>query len=233
MPQKDGRRRCRQDELTSRRPSSADRVDARAVERRDDQPRAGRETTGTGADRIASRAGGHRRHRREVRERRRGVAQADRFQERPGALHDVRRRAARRSRLQDDYLAGELRDQLRRPLRTSAGSRRWTSTRCWRASWRPRRRSSSLSTHGVSGSAAPAELETALQLLYLDFTAPGDDPEAFALMRRQLDAAVANRGRQSGPGVRREGGAINTSNHYTSEPLTAGTHCLARSARRC
>ena len=50
-----------------------------------------------------------------------------------------------------------------------------------------------LSTHGISGSAAPAQLETALQLLYAKFTQPGDDPEAFDLLKRQLTAAVANR----------------------------------------
>ena len=54
------------------------------------------------------------------------------------------------------------------------------------------------------------ELETALQLLYQEFTAPGDDPEAFALMKRQLDAAVANRGRSPGPGVRREASSRST-----------------------
>src|SRR3989441_1812349 len=51
-----------------------------------------------------------------------------------------------------------------------------------------------LSQHGISGSAPPAQLETALELLYLDFTRPNDDPEAFALLTRQLAAAVANRG---------------------------------------
>ena len=51
-----------------------------------------------------------------------------------------------------------------------------------------------LSYHGISGGAPPAELETALQLLYLNFTAPNDDTEAFALLTRQLAAAVANRG---------------------------------------
>ncbi len=50
-----------------------------------------------------------------------------------------------------------------------------------------------LSTHGISGSAAPAQLETALQLLYAKFTQPGDDPEAFDLLKRQLTAAVVNR----------------------------------------
>src|SRR5581483_1759992 len=46
----------------------------------------------------------------------------------------------------------------------------------------------SLSAHGISGSAAPAQLETALQLLNQTFVAPGDDPEAFALLKRQLEA---------------------------------------------
>ena len=77
------------------------------------------------------------------------------------------------------------------------------------------------------------ELETALQLLYQSFTAPGDDPEAFALMKRQLDASVANRGRSPGQvfGERLE--QINTSNHYTSEPLTAERRRHARSRPRC
>ncbi|MFN7984737.1 MAG: insulinase family protein [Vicinamibacterales bacterium] len=77
------------------------------------------------------------------------------------------------------------------------------------------------STHGISGSAAPADLETALQLMYLDMTAPGDDADAFALMRRQLDAAVANRGRSPGQAFSEKVEAVNTSNHFTSEPLTA------------
>jgi zinc protease len=78
-----------------------------------------------------------------------------------------------------------------------------------------------LATHGISGSASPADLETALQLLYLDFTAPNDDPDAYALMRRQLEAAVANRGRSPGQAFGEKVEAVNTSNHYTSEPLTA------------
>lgn len=77
-----------------------------------------------------------------------------------------------------------------------------------------------LSSHGFNGSASPGELETALQLLYLQFTAPGDDPQAFALMQRQLTAMVANRGRNPGEvfGERLE--EVNTSGHYTSAPLT-------------
>jgi zinc protease len=77
-----------------------------------------------------------------------------------------------------------------------------------------------LSEHGIAGGAPPAQLETALQLLYLDFTAPNDDPDAFALLTRQLAAAVANR--QESPqrifGDRLS--EVNTSNHCTSRPLT-------------
>jgi zinc protease len=79
----------------------------------------------------------------------------------------------------------------------------------------------SLSMHGISGSAAPAELRTALQLLYQSFTAPGDDPDAFALMKRQLEAAVANRGTSPGQVFGEKVNQVNTSNHYTSQPLTA------------
>ena len=78
-----------------------------------------------------------------------------------------------------------------------------------------------LSSHGIGGSAAPAQLETALQLLYQEFTAPGDDPGAFPLLKRQLEAAVANRGRAPQQIFAEKLAAINTSNHYTAQPLTA------------
>jgi zinc protease len=77
-----------------------------------------------------------------------------------------------------------------------------------------------LSTHGISGSASPAELETGLQLLYQNFTAPGDDPDAFTLMKRQLEASVANRGQSPGQVFAEKIDQINTSSHYTSQPLT-------------
>jgi zinc protease len=78
-----------------------------------------------------------------------------------------------------------------------------------------------LSSHGISGSAAPAQLETALQLLHQEFTSPGDDPEAFPLLKRQLEAAVANRGRAPGQIFGEKLAQINTGNHYTTQPLTA------------
>jgi zinc protease len=78
----------------------------------------------------------------------------------------------------------------------------------------------SLSTHGISGSSAPAQLETALQLLYGKFTAPGDDPEAFEVVKRQLTAAVANRLDNPMAVFGDKLGEVNTSNHYTAKPLT-------------
>jgi len=78
----------------------------------------------------------------------------------------------------------------------------------------------SLSTHGFEGSAAPAQLETALQLLYARFTEPGDDPEAFELMKRQLTAAVVNRLDSPEAVFSDKLEEVNTSGHYTSKPLT-------------
>jgi zinc protease len=78
----------------------------------------------------------------------------------------------------------------------------------------------SLSTHGVSGGAAPAELETALQLLHLTVTAPGNDPDALALMKRQYAAMLANRGQSPGQVFAEKVAQVNTMNHCTSRPLT-------------
>jgi zinc protease len=77
-----------------------------------------------------------------------------------------------------------------------------------------------LSSQGIQGGAVPAELETALQLLYQRFTAPGDDPDAFAVLKKQLDAAVANRGRSPQQVFAEKLAQVNASNHYTAQPLT-------------
>jgi zinc protease len=49
-------------------------------------------------------------------------------------------------------------------------------------------------TEGFNGSTSPKDLETMLQLLYLEFTAPRLDTAAFAVFRAQGSAFVANRG---------------------------------------
>jgi zinc protease len=78
----------------------------------------------------------------------------------------------------------------------------------------------SLSAHGISGSAAPTDLEAALQLLYQVFTAPGDDSDAFALMKRRLETAVSNRGQAPLQVFTERLAEINMSNHYTAVPPT-------------
>lgn len=78
----------------------------------------------------------------------------------------------------------------------------------------------STSSHGISGSSTPANLETALQLLNLNFTAPGDDPQAFALIRRQLEASYANRDNNPGLLFGEKVSQVNTGGHFTSRPLT-------------
>ena len=78
----------------------------------------------------------------------------------------------------------------------------------------------SLSSHGIQGSSTPANVETALQLLNIKFTAPGDDPDAFALIKRQLEAAVVNRLSSPTAVYGDKLGEVLTLGHYTSRPLT-------------
>jgi zinc protease len=77
-----------------------------------------------------------------------------------------------------------------------------------------------LSSQEISGSSNPANLETALQLLYLKFTAPGDDAEAFELIKRQLQSAVLNRSSNPNAVFGDKVGEVNTMGHYTARPLT-------------
>ena len=50
---------------------------------------------------------------------------------------------------------------------------------------------------------------------------PGDDPEAFALLKRQLEASLANRGRSPGQVFAEKLVAGQHLEHYTSQPLTS------------
>jgi zinc protease len=77
-----------------------------------------------------------------------------------------------------------------------------------------------LSTQAISGSARPGDLETGLQLLNLNFTAPGNDEEAFANIKKQLDAIYANRDQNPTMLFRDKVAQVNSSNHYTAEPFT-------------
>jgi zinc protease len=74
-------------------------------------------------------------------------------------------------------------------------------------------------THGVSGAAAPRDLELALQLVYLYFTAANRDEAAFALLTRQLEAALANRDDSPGAVFRERVQQVNSSGHPTSKAM--------------
>jgi zinc protease len=78
----------------------------------------------------------------------------------------------------------------------------------------------SLSHHGISGGSNPANIETALQLMHLLFTDPGDDPDAFARIQKQLEAAFLNRARNPDNVFSEKVGEVNTGGHYTARPLT-------------
>jgi zinc protease len=74
-------------------------------------------------------------------------------------------------------------------------------------------------THGVSGGATPKDLETAFQMLYLDFTAPNHDPEAFELLKRRLRPNLENQAQSPGAVYGERVRAINTVNHFTAKAM--------------
>jgi zinc protease len=74
-------------------------------------------------------------------------------------------------------------------------------------------------TQGISGSASPRDLELALQLAYLYFTAPNRDADAFARLTRQLEASLANRDESPGAVFGERAQQVNTSGHYTSNAM--------------
>jgi zinc protease len=74
-------------------------------------------------------------------------------------------------------------------------------------------------THGVSGSATPKDIETALQLMYLSFTSANHDPDAFELMKRRLRANLANQSQSPGAVFGERVRLLNTSNHFTARSM--------------
>ncbi|MGH9310015.1 MAG: M16 family metallopeptidase [Vicinamibacterales bacterium] len=78
----------------------------------------------------------------------------------------------------------------------------------------------SLSHHGISARSNPANIETALQLMHLQFTAPGDDADAFALIKKNLEEASQNRERDPDTVYGEKIDEINTSGHCTARPVT-------------
>ncbi|MGE0593137.1 MAG: M16 family metallopeptidase [Vicinamibacterales bacterium] len=77
------------------------------------------------------------------------------------------------------------------------------------------------STHGVSGSSTPRDLETALQLLHLHFTAPNRTPASFDLLKRRLSAALANQSENPGAVFGERVRLLNTGEHFTARATRA------------
>jgi zinc protease len=74
-------------------------------------------------------------------------------------------------------------------------------------------------THGVSGSATPNDLETALQLNYLVHTAPNMTPDVLELLKRRLTGALQNRDQNPRAVFGEKVGEVNSSNHYSADEL--------------
>jgi zinc protease len=75
-------------------------------------------------------------------------------------------------------------------------------------------------THGISGQASPRDLETALQLNYLAFTAPNFTRESFELLKRRIASALDNQAENPGYVFNERVDQVNTSGHYTAKSLT-------------
>jgi zinc protease len=74
-------------------------------------------------------------------------------------------------------------------------------------------------SQGVNGSSTPKDLEVALQLAYLHFTAPNVNPDAFELMKRRLEATLANQAQSPGAVYGERVRRVNTSDHYSARAL--------------
>ena len=75
-------------------------------------------------------------------------------------------------------------------------------------------------THGISGSATPKDLETALQLNYLVHTAPNMTPDVLELLKRRLTGALQNRAQNPRAVFGEKVEQVNSSNHYSATELT-------------
>ncbi|MBY0496484.1 MAG: insulinase family protein [Cyanobacteria bacterium] len=73
---------------------------------------------------------------------------------------------------------------------------------------------------GISGTSTPKDLETALQLNYLAHTAPNMTPEVLELLKRRLEPSLQNRDQNPGAVFGEKVEQVNTSNHYSAQPLT-------------
>jgi zinc protease len=77
-------------------------------------------------------------------------------------------------------------------------------------------------THGISGQASPRDLESALKLNYLAFTAPNLTRESFELLRRRLASMLENQAQSPGFVFNEKVDLVNTSSHYSAKAMTSG-----------
>jgi zinc protease len=75
-------------------------------------------------------------------------------------------------------------------------------------------------SEGLSGRALRQDLETMFQLIYLTFTQPRADPEAFRVMTGQLNAALANRQAQPDAAFEDTLNAAVSQNHLRARPMS-------------
>jgi len=82
--------------------------------------------------------------------------------------------------------------------------------------------SPSLSTYteGFTGSTTPKDLETALQLIYLYFTAPRKDENSFKVVLQQLQASLANKGNDPNSVFMDTVSYVMSSYHPRRKPMT-------------
>ena len=97
-----------------------------------------------------------------------------------------------------------------------AGSARWISAGCSPGRSPARPPSIGTYTQEISGSSTPRDLETALQLNYLAFTAPNFTPETLDLLKRRLGAVLENQAQNPKAVFGEKVSLVNT-----SEPLLA------------
>ena len=74
-------------------------------------------------------------------------------------------------------------------------------------------------THGISGGGTPGDLEAALQLVYLTFTAPNRDASAFDLMKSRMAARLANQDQSPGAVFGDQVRRLATMDHYSVRPM--------------
>jgi zinc protease len=75
-------------------------------------------------------------------------------------------------------------------------------------------------SHGLAGSSTPKDFETALQLAYLTFTAPGLTAEGLDLLKRRFTAMLANQQQSPRYVFSEKVRELTTSGHYSARGLT-------------